>query len=205
MATLKQIQITGGAAEDYNSVMKTGKRSRTSRKNRKEENQLTGVVKQGGATPAALIQLEADRAPTLPGAPPPKGIETTGLKTYPEGPAPVNGAPVSGGGTHAKSKVVLEPKKKEQTKQLPKLKLEAPKKKSTTTTRKARKIRVSLTNLNKRITRHKKIQKEAKVVPIDQIKKSLVEAKLIKAETKAPDNILRQIYADYQALKNKAL
>ncbi len=199
MAELKQIQITGGAAEDYNSVMKTGKRKRTSRKNRKEDEQMpTGVVKQGGATPAALIQLEADRAPTLPGTPPPKGIETTGLKVYPEGPAPV-------GGAHVKSKVVLEPKKKEPTKQLPKLKLEAPKKKSSTTTRKARRIRVSLSNLNKRITRHKKIQKEAKVVPIDQIKKSLVEAKLIKAETKAPDNILRQIYADYQALKNKAL
>jgi hypothetical protein len=197
MATLKQIQITGGAAEDYNSVMTTGKRKRTSRKNRKEDIQPTGIVKQGGASPAALIQLEADRAPTLPGTPPPKGIETTGLKTYPEGPAPVSGG--------AKSKVVLEPKKKEQAKQLPKLKLEAPKKKSTATTRKARKIRVSLTNLNKRITRHKKIQKEAKIVPIEQIKKSLVEAKLIKAETKAPDNILRQIYADYQALKNKAL
>jgi hypothetical protein len=198
MAELKQIQITGGAAEDYNSVMKTGKRKRTSRKNRKEDEQPTGVVKQGGATSAALIQLEADRAPTLPGTPPPKGIETTGLKTYPEGPAPV-------GGAQAKSKVVLEPKKKEQTKQLPKLKLEAPKKKTSTTTRKARRIRVSLSNLNKRITRHKKIQKEAKVVPIEQIKKSLVDAKLIKAETKAPDNILRQIYADYQALKNKAL
>lgn len=198
MAELKQIQITGGAAEDYNSVMKTGKRKRTSRKNRKEDEKPTGVVKQGGATPAALIQLEADRAPTLPGTPPPKGVETTGLKTYPEGPAPV-------GGAHAKSKVVLEPKKKESTKQLPKLKLEAPKKKASTTTRKARRIRVSLSNLNKRMTRHKKIQKEAKVVPIEQIKKSLVEAKLIKAETKAPDNILRQIYADYQALKNKAL
>ncbi len=198
MAELKQIQITEGAAEDYNRVMKTGKRKRTSRKNRKEEEMPTGVVKRGGATPAALIQLEADRAPTLPGTPPPKGIETTGLKTYPEGPAPV-------GGAHAKSKVVLEPKKKEPTKQLPKLKLEAPKKKTSTTTRKARRIRVSLSNLNKRITRHKKIQKEAKIVPIEQIKKSLVDAKLIKAETKAPDNILRQIYADYQALKNKAL
>jgi hypothetical protein len=64
---------------------------------------------------------------------------------------------------------------------------------------------VSLTNLNKRITRHKKIQKEAKIVPIEQIKKSLIDAKLIKSETKAPDAILRQIYADYQALKNKAL
>jgi hypothetical protein len=198
MAELKQIQITGGAAEDYNSIMKTGRKKRSSRKNRKEEEGgPPSLVKQGGATPAALIQLQADSAPTLPGTPPPKGVETSGLKTWPEGPAPVNGG--------AKPKVILELKKKETMKQLPKLKLEAPKKKSTTTTRKARKIRVSISNLNKRITRHKKIQKEAKVVPIEQIKKSLVEAKLIKQETKAPDNILRQIYADYQALKNKAL
>lgn len=202
-AHLKQIQITGGAAEDYNSVMKTGRKKRSSRKNRKEDETPTGVTKHtGGDATVASIQLAADRAPTLPGAPPPKPIETTGLKVYPEGPAPV-------GGAAAKPKVVLEPKKKESTgapvKQLPKLKLEAPKKKVATTTRKVRKIRVSLTNLNKRITRHKKIQKEAKAVPIDQIKKSLIEAKLIKPETKAPEAILRQIYADYQSLKNKAL
>lgn len=201
---LKQIQITGGAADDYNSVMKTGRKKRTTRKERKEGANAhpTGVVKHGGATSAALIQLEADRAPTMPGAPPPKPIETTGLKVYPEGPAPVS---QGGGHASAKSKVVLEPKKKEAAKQLPKLKLEAPKKHVSTATRKARKIRVSLSNLNKRITRHKKIQKEAKQVPIDQIKKTLVDAKLIKTETKAPESILRQIYADYQSLKNKAL
>jgi len=204
MVELKQIQITGGAAEDYNSVMKTGRKKRTSRKNRADEEPMpTGVVKHsGGDATVASIQLAADRAPTLPGVPPPKPIETTGLKAWPEGPAPVGGAAAT-----AKSKVVLEPKKKEAAtaKQLPKLKLEAPKKHATTATRKARRIRVSLANLNKRITRHKKIQKEAKQVPIEQIKKSLIDAKLIKTETKAPENILRQIYADYQALKNKAL
>lgn len=198
MSTLKQIQITGGAAEDYSS-MKTGKRKRTSRKARKEDQELitTGVVKHtGGTSPGTLVALQASHVPTDPAAPTPKPIETTGLKVNPEGPAPVSGG---------KPKLVLEPKKKEESRQLPKLKLDAPKKRPTTATRKARKIRVSLTNLNKRITRHKKIQKEAKVVPIDQIKKALVDAKLIKQETKAPDNILRQIYADYQALKNKAL
>ena len=198
MPDLKQIQITGGAADDYSSVMTTGRKKRNSRKNRKNEDQPTGVTKQGGgATPAALIQVAADSSPTLPGTPPPKPIETTGLKVYPEGPAPV-----SGGG---KSKVVLEPKKKEQPKQQSKLKLDAPKKHTATGTRKARKIRVNLTNLNKRMTRHKKIQKEAKAVPLEQIKKSLIDAKLIKTETKAPEAILRQIYADYQSLKNKAL
>ena len=95
----------------------------------------------------------------------------------------------------AKTKVVLEPPKKTAAK------LVASKSK----TRKAKKIRVSLTGLGKRITRHKKIQKEARSHSIEEIKKTLIAAKLIKPESKAPESILRQIYADYQTLKNKAL
>jgi hypothetical protein len=95
----------------------------------------------------------------------------------------------------AKTKVVLEPPKKTAAK------LVASKSK----TRKAKKIRVSLTGLGKRITRHKKIQKEARSYSIEDIKKTLVAAKLIKPDSKAPESILRQIYADYQTLKNKAL
>jgi len=108
-------------------------------------------------------------------------------------PAPVV-APAKGG---AKPKVVLEPPSKK-----PLAKLDAPKKQQT---RKARKIRVSLSGLSRRITRHKVIQKEAHVTPIDDIKKKLIEAKLIKDTSKAPETMLRQIYADYQTLKNKAL
>jgi len=106
-------------------------------------------------------------------------------------PAP---APMKGG---AKPKVVLEPPSKK-----PLAKLDAPKKQQT---RKARKIRVSLSGLSRRITRHKVIQKEAHVTPIDDIKKKLIDAKLIKDTSKAPETMLRQIYADYQTLKNKAL
>ena len=94
-----------------------------------------------------------------------------------------------------KAKVILEPPKKTAAK------LVASKSK----TRKSRKIRVSLSGLGKRITRHKKIQKYARVSSIEEIKKTLVAAKLIKPESKAPETMLRQIYADYQTLKNKAL
>ena len=95
----------------------------------------------------------------------------------------------------AKTKVVLEPPKKTAAKLV----------ESKSKTRKAKKIRVSLTGLGKRITRHKKIQKEARSHSIEEIKKTLIAAKLIKPESKAPESILRQIYADYQTLKNKAL
>jgi len=37
------------------------------------------------------------------------------------------------------------------------------------------------------------------------VKKTLVEAKLIKADSKAPESVLRAMYADYMMLKNRAL
>ena len=201
---VKQIQITGGAKEDF-EAMKTGKRKRTSRKQRKDEDEPTGISKHtGGTSPGTLVALQASSVPTTPGTPPPAPVPTTGLKTNPESPAPVSAltqpAIPTQGGSKPKAKLILEPahKKKEG------MKLAAPKAKPNQT-RKARKIRVSISGLGKRMTRHKKIQKEAKVVPLEQIKKTLIEVKLIKPDTKAPEQMLRQIYADYQTLKNKAL
>ena len=206
-AELKQIQITGGAADDFTSVMKAGRKKRTSRKNRKDSSEadVAGAVAvvtkhQGGTSPGTLVSLQASHVPTDPSVPPAVGIVEGSAKLSP---APAyQDQPLKGG---VKPKVVLEaPTKKGQ--QLPKVHLAAPKAKSTHThTKKARKNRVSLSGLGKRITRHKTIQKEAKAMPLEKLKKVLIEAKLIKPESKAPESILRQIYADYQTLKNKAL
>jgi hypothetical protein len=201
---VKQIQITGGAKDDF-EAMKAGKRKRSSRKQRKEGDEPSVISKHtGGTSPGTLVALQASSVPTTPGTPPPAPVPTTGLKTNPESPAPVSAltqpAIPTQGGSKPKAKLILEPahKKKEA------MKLVAPKAKLNQT-RKARKIRVSISGLGKRMTRHKKIQKEAKVVPLDQIKKILIEVKLIKPDSKAPEQMLRQIYADYQTLKNKAL
>ena len=158
-----------------------GKKRRTSRK------------QQGGS--------EGNNVPPVANVPPPLVMPAPIAAPAPApAPAPAipppqqtNIPPALRGG--AKTKVVLEPPKKTAAK------LVASKSK----TRKAKKIRVSLTGLGKRITRHKKIQKEARSHSIEEIKKILVAAKLIKPESKAPESILRQIYADYQTLKNKAL
>ena len=203
---LKQIQITGNAKEDF-EALKTGKRKRTSRKQRKQDDEPAVIQKHtGGTSPGTLVALQASSVPTSPGTPPPQPVPTSGLKTNPESPAPVSAltqpAIPTQGGAKQKAKLILEPahKKKEG------MKLVAPKAKhQPNQTRKARKIRVSISGLGKRMTRHKKIQKEAKVVPLDQLKKKLIEVKLIKPDTKAPEQILRQIYADYETLKNKAL
>ena len=152
-----------------------GKKRRTSRK------------QSGGADIPAVLAPPATAPVPAPASVPAAAAPQTST------PLPRTNIPATMLG--GKAKVILEPPKKTAAK------LVASKSK----TRKSRKIRVSLSGLGKRITRHKKIQKDARVSSIEEIKKTLVAAKLIKPESKAPETMLRQIYADYQTLKNKAL
>jgi len=182
----KEIKITGGAAE---MQMGGGKR----RRSRKADGE-TEVTK--GPQTRKQVGGTAAQTPTpAPVAAAPQPAPTTGAKIYPEQSVP---APALQGG--AKTKVILEPAKKHAAHLAP-----PAQKKKLNQTRKARKIRVSLTGLGKRMTRHKTIQKESRAVSLDEIKKTLVAAKLIKIESKAPESMLRTMYADYQTLKKKAL
>jgi hypothetical protein len=69
----------------------------------------------------------------------------------------------------------------------------------------ARKIKVSMSSLSKKIHRAKTIRHKATEDTIADVKKALHKAGLIKAESKAPEPILRQMYADFMTLKNRAL
>ena len=123
-------------------------------------------------------------------------------------PVPVqNGAAYN---QHKNVKVILTPKKKKSA-----VVLEAPKKKKLPITlssgqkggtrKVAKKIRMNISNMSKRMTRANDIRKEAKAMTIDKIKAALKAAGLIKETTKAPDAILKSMYVDYFLLKNKAL
>jgi len=127
-------------------------------------------------------------------------------------PAPIP-VPVQNGAAynqHKNVKVVLTPKKKKTA-----VVLEAPKKKKMPITlssgqkagtrKVAKKIRMNISNMSKRMTRANEIRKEAKTMTIDKIKVALKTAGLIKETTKAPDAILRSMYTDFHLLKNKAL
>ena len=69
----------------------------------------------------------------------------------------------------------------------------------------ARKIRVSMSSLSKKIHRAKTIRHKAKDDSLAEVKKALHKAGLIKAESKAPEAVLRQMYADFLTLKSRAL
>ena len=96
-------------------------------------------------------------------------------------------------------KVVLTAAKKRAVVLAPKA---APPKK---TRRLGRSIKVSMSGLSKRMTRAKTIRKDAGSLGLSEIKAALQKAGLVKAESKAPEAILRQMYADYMMLKDRAL
>lgn len=72
-------------------------------------------------------------------------------------------------------------------------------------TRKVRKIKMSMRGLSKKIHRARTIRQKATETKLEHIKKELQKAGLIKADSKAPDTIIRQMYADYMTLKTRAL
>jgi hypothetical protein len=69
----------------------------------------------------------------------------------------------------------------------------------------ARKVRVSMAGLSRKIKKAKTIRQKATGDSIESIKSELQKAGLIKAGSKAPDTMLRQMYADFMMLKKRAL
>ncbi len=74
-------------------------------------------------------------------------------------------------------------------------------------TRSSRKLVVKNIGTKAKKTRHavKKIITHAKELPLEKLKKHLIDKKLIKPNSKAPESVLRQIYADSVIVGKKAL
>lgn len=87
-------------------------------------------------------------------------------------------------------KVRLEPKK--DLKDLP----------TNSKKKKTRKITMGLVSLKKRQTRAKKISEKVKEMPLEKLRKHLIDRNLIKPTSKAPESILRQIAADSQIVSD---
>lgn len=205
---IKQLTVTGNAAESF--LNKGSRRRRRSSANKTQ--------KQEGGSSGTIVQIQANKAPDAPPLPAnavsqakPSNSTVLAKTTTESAPAPVSLAPAIkdqvAGGTKKPVKVILGAKKKTgkvilsptKVKKLPAVPA------SPKTRKVAKKIRMSLQGLGKRVTRANTIRKDATKQPIDQVKKTLVAAKLIKDGSKAPEDILRKMYADYMMLKNRAL
>ncbi len=201
----KTFTVTAEAA----SAIGGGTRKR--RKRTTDKTMKVGKEQHGGTSPGSIVQVQANRAPG--GAEPPsvnfqKSTEVALAKTTTESsPMPLQAVKTGG----AKPvKVILE-KKKKQTRvvlaptKVKKLQPLATAAAPAKTRKVAKKVRMSLSGFGKRVNRAMTIRNDAKKQTIEDIKKQLVEAKLVKADSKAPESVLRQIYADYMMLKNRAL
>lgn len=183
MEETKEIKLTGDAAESFMSGRKTRRARRGNQRGGEED--MSGMVK---VNRVAAPVAPAPVAPVAPAAPLPLGEQ-------------------EGGKPKKTIKVVLEKKEKPKEKVVlaPAKEKASPVKPRAKTHKAPRRIRVSLDALSNRMNRAKTIKKESQSTSIETIKKALVKAGLIKVESKAPEKILRQMYSDFEQLKQKAL
>jgi hypothetical protein len=186
---IKQIQLVSSGPQEG------GTRKREKKPKKKFE--IPSVTKTGGAvSPGTMTQLVSSHVPSAE-----KSVEPVGVNSN----MTQKGAPIQKAGAASNPvKVVLGEIKKSS-----KVVLAAGKgSKASTHTRKnkiARKVRVSMVALSRKIGKAKDIRAKASGDKIEDIKKALQKAGLIKAESKAPEIMLRQMYADFMMLKKRAL
>jgi hypothetical protein len=217
MSDIKTINISGQAATDMSGGSK--KKRTIKRKQEGGDPQQPIVLSlKGGAPIAPGTSIASTAASTNSntwlkypvGAPVPPKInfspEPSHIPSTPnQSAAPTNQYTQEGGTKHVR----VELKKKQSVKRVhlnPK-KVDAPKQHLSKKhqTRKVRKVTIGISSLHKRITRAKKVHKTVKDMPIDKLKERLVKGGLIKANSKAPIDILRQIAADAEVVAKKAL
>ena len=205
--TTRSFSITGCAAKDY---MSGAKKKRASRKKQEGGGLIETAASSNPST--WLSNPTTVQPPIIKVDLHPQGAQNVQVPQVPQVPqvaqgtqvaqvAQVTQVPQQGG----VKQIRVELKKKSTTHKVklnPK-KTENPKKKHYT--KKVRKITLGISSLHKRMTRAKKVQKKMSDMPIDKLKEILISKKLIKANTKAPDAILRQIAADSHLVAKKVL
>lgn len=185
-ATVKKVQIAGGRPNDLNIK----RRRRTKRQ-------------EGGADETAVA---AAPAITKMDAPPPQPVKTN----IPPGPEITKATPTPAPATQTggTTKVILKSKVKRTAKVLLKKKEApgpAPVPTPTSKPLKVKTRKVILKSLNKRLKKTRHAVKQAQQLPIQQVRAVLVDKGLIKATSKAPESVLRQIYSDSLIVAKKTL
>lgn len=221
---IKRVNITGAAASDLEGGAKKGRRS--TKKKQEGGSPIMGAVDAlRGVSPnmAAIKGVETTAGPAVAAAssnsnswlkypvgapvPPRIVVEPSHIPSTPERAAAPTGQYAQAGGKDQRH-IKVELKKKTTVKKVhlnPK-KAEAPKHSSKKhQTRKARKVSIGVSSFHKRITRAKKLHKTAKEMPLDKLKEKLIKGGLIKANSKAPESVLRQIAGDAEVVAKKAL
>jgi len=202
--TIKNIQLTGGVSTEMGNTRRKGVT--------KGGNKTFKIDRSGGGStsPGTLTQLSASSLPGSPGVPEPVGVDSrltaVGAPVQAAGKRLVKPEPKPQAKSEAATpvKVVLAEAKKRGRVILAAAKPVAPPSK-TRKISKSKKVRVTISSLSRKIHKAKAIRKTATDSTLEEVKKVLSKAGLIKEDSKAPEPMLRQMYADYMTLKGRAL
>lgn len=223
--TIKKLVITGQAAED---VLKPSRRGGSRKKrggsakgdditaevsatpietDEHDDELINSLKKIATASPASVTQrpnsvIVAKPTPTPSPAPPTRVLSHPAPQTLSQ--HQVHQHPVLA------AKVILKPPKQLKVRLQPKMAGGAQAKPaapvaSVAQTRKARRIKLTVANLNHRFTRAKKVRETTDKEATDTIREFLVKRGVIQAKSKAPEKMLRSMYADFMLLKDHAL
>ena len=102
-------------------------------------------------------------------------------------------------------KIVLAPKKRVTKIVFTKKRSAAPPSTPNAPTREARKLTLRLASHTRRINRGRRLHNESREMPIEEVKTKLVAKGIIKPTSKAPEAVLRQLYADAMSIAEPAL
>jgi len=219
-ASIKSLTITGAAAEDATrSRRPVG--SRKKRSARQEDEEFLDKVKEFSAKPEIQVKPEplakpgasqiikintsqkVELKPPVIQAqtqiqPQQKTVllEKAQDKSEPKPEPTYDGSP----------RVILKPAKTSRVKLQPKgLNQVAPVSNNLPHTRKARKFRLSVSSLNHRFTRAKRVKDETEKKSMPSIREYLIKKGVIQEKSKAPERMLRSMYRDFMLLKDTAL
>ena len=198
-AEFKSVNITGSAAADLGGGIPKRRTRRSKGGAAENQNDISyndPMYKNASITKIHSGGTVLQVAPTAPLTAQLTAPPTAQLTAPPAAPpiAPPAAPPTIGGKKHKPhivKKVTLKPKK-EIAKEIPK-------------TKKARKFVLGISSLHKRITRAKRVHHKIDKMPLDKLRKYLIDSKLIKPTSKAPEIILRQIAKDSQIVGKNVL
>ena len=190
MSDVRQIQIAGAKPSDF-------KRRRTRKRleggGEEESDLLPTLSAPKGPIKVSKIDEVASNVKPIEAA-------SSGEQTVSE----PTSAPVQEQ-TGGNQKVVLKPKVAKPTKVLLRKKEPVSGPQLEPKPLKVKTRKVVLQAISKKINKTRHAIKHAKELPIDQVRAVLIDKKLIKSTSKAPDSVLRQIYSDSLIVAKKTL
>jgi cell division septum initiation protein DivIVA len=198
----KNIKIQGGA-EIFGGEIRQKKSTRSSRVKRSSQILVPKKSDEGPAfssvpTPSSVVGVVGGDSKQVKKSQPAQPVQPQPAQPQPAQPQP----------THLQSqtqplKVILK-KNQDQSKKVF-LKPKKHNQEIKNHTRKSRKVTLGIHGLKKRLTKAQNIRKSLASRPIEELKKELVMKGILKAGSKTPDDLVRQIAGDAEIVKGNLL